>query len=68
MAKKCVLGGGSLVGSGGDRHAKGHCPPTKGVRTGERFLRQQRKKRHAKNELKIQRGVAIAGTGVPKGD
>lgn len=68
MKKLCARGCGSFVGGGGDRHAKDRCPPKKGVRHGERYLRRQRRKRKSKMDVKIQRGTAIAGTGVPKGD
>jgi hypothetical protein len=64
--RRCVLCG-HHVGQG-DRHAKLSCPPAALGRDSQRAKRKRLAKRKAK-EFKdtTQRGVVVAGTGVPKG-
>lgn len=71
MKKKktiCALGCGHLV-SGGDRHAKFHCPPKAGRRAGRRDAARARGFAGIVAESSLPaRGAVVAGTGKPRGD
>ena len=60
MKKKCVLCG-HMVGGGGDRHAKGHCPPPKKSSETERARRQRLRKKRVKGNSLTKRGVPVGG-------
>jgi predicted RNA-binding Zn-ribbon protein involved in translation (DUF1610 family) len=61
--KKCILCGHAVAH--GDRHSKFACPP----KAGKHGVHAARKRARLRNTdpLGIQRGMPIAGTGVPKG-
>ncbi len=61
---KCVVCGHPVSG-GGNHHAKGYCPPPRGVKTGtERHLKMKKRRRQRrKSPLTPQRGLTVTGTG-----
>ncbi len=60
--KKNCIDCGHPVGGGGNRHAKDCCPRRPGVYGGSR-MEKLLKRREAKKQKKVQRGIPVAGTG-----